>query len=304
MARQSRKLGNGADCHLEVVAVELEPDAVVIQRHSGGKGGTCAHERVEDNSLSQRERCPNDLPHESLWLERRVGGDLPLLLTGRRRRDDIAKRALCGSATKPSGPPLSQVVLDPSFTGFAEQAPRLPLGSRHDRDILKSFMGVLGTVSAPERLDEPDDLPALFETRLHQRQIHKMGKQWIGGNEEVSARDQNPEGPLRKLREKALELPLLRSRQYGESGEGASLATVVGRRDPPDSAPSPAQLLFLWRGVFLETVGRVRHNGVDRSGLPAVHPCEAIAPMEVGICSFGLESNPLKHGGLADLLRK
>ena len=42
--------------HGEVVGIQLDADALVAHRRAGGDGGAGAHERVEHDALSERER--------------------------------------------------------------------------------------------------------------------------------------------------------------------------------------------------------------------------------------------------------
>ena len=63
-----RKLGDGRLRQLEVFRVDLDTDAVETASSGCGNRGAGTHERVQDGAFAHRERCPHDLPHESLGL--------------------------------------------------------------------------------------------------------------------------------------------------------------------------------------------------------------------------------------------
>jgi hypothetical protein len=63
-------------------------------------------------------------------------------------------------------------------------------------------MRVLGSIPAPQRLDEPDNLASLLKAGVNERQIHQMREQWVCGNKDMAAWQQNPKHPLSKRRKK------------------------------------------------------------------------------------------------------
>ena len=88
------------------------------------------------------------------------------------------------------------------------------------------------------------------------------------------------DGPLSEFQEEAAQPLAVFFIQDRETWERAPLATVKGRRNPPDAAVPVAQFCFLFRCVLLQTIRRVGHNGVDGVLRPVVHPRETVAKLQ------------------------
>src|SRR5580700_5955064 len=80
--------------------------------------------------------------------------------------------------------------------------------------------------------------------------------------------------------EEVVNVPAIRFRQNGESRNRTSLTAVVGWWNSPDTAPSVPQLLFLFRGVFLQPIRRIGDNRVDMIRRLSVHPFEAFSVVQ------------------------
>jgi hypothetical protein len=89
--------------------------------------------------------------------------------------------------------------LDPSFTRFPEQPPRLPSGTGHDGHAVEFVVGILRPVTPPKGLHQSYDLATLLKSAFHEREIDEVGKKRIGGDKQVSAGNENAESALREV---------------------------------------------------------------------------------------------------------
>src|SRR5438445_2281034 len=84
-----RELRNCSHCDLEVVGVDLPPNA----RDAAGRGrrdrGSRPHEWIEQNSLTKRQRCTNQSAKKGLWLQRWVTSNLAFESSRRRRVNQV-----------------------------------------------------------------------------------------------------------------------------------------------------------------------------------------------------------------------
>jgi hypothetical protein len=96
----------------------------------------------------------------------------------------------------------------------------------------------------------------------------------------MRTRNHDPKSSSRKTPKKMSKLAEFVVRQNRESRQGAADTPVKCRRNSPNPTLSPAQLLLLRGTVFLETVGRVSHNGMNRVRRLLVHPCETVCKMQ------------------------
>jgi hypothetical protein len=209
----------------------------------------------------------DQLAHEGLGLEGRMRRDFPFSRGRRGGPNDVAERLIIRNPAQSAGVPFAQIVLDAALARLAEQPPRLPGGARHDRDPAELRVRVLRPVAAAQGPDQANDLAALFEPVLHQRRIDKMREQWIGGDEDVAAGNEDPHGVFGKSCKERAQRRTIGAVQDRETGQGASFAAAEGRRNPPNAAAPLAQLLFLDVAVLLQPVGRVGDDRVDGIGL-------------------------------------
>jgi hypothetical protein len=99
-------------------------------------------------------------------------------------------------------------------------------------------MRVLGSIPAAQRLDEPDNLSPLLEAGFEKRQIHQMREQWVCGNKDMAAWQQNPKHPLSKRRKKLPQaFPIFISKD-GKARKRVPFAAVERRRYAPDTTIS------------------------------------------------------------------
>ena len=61
-------------------------------------------------------------------------------------------------------------------------------------------MGILRPVAPAKCLHQPNNLTALLKPGLHERKVNKVRQERIGGDKEVPAGNQDPEGPLCEVR--------------------------------------------------------------------------------------------------------
>ena len=156
-----------------------------------------------------------------------------------------------GNAAETAGFPFPKIVLDPALTGFPEQPPRFPGGTRHDRDSRKLFVGVLRTIASTKRLDKTNDLTPFLEAVFHQGQINQMREQGVGGDQEMAAGNQDAQRSLSEPGEETFQVIMLVVRKNCEAGNGAACATIERGRKSPDSALTLAQLGFFDGREFL-----------------------------------------------------
>src|SRR6266498_465152 len=89
-----------------------------------------------------------------------------------------------GRAARTARAPGAQVVLDAALARLAEQAPRLPAGLRHHRDIWEFGVGVLRAIAAAQRVDHADDLAPFFEAGVDECRVHQMRDERVRRDED------------------------------------------------------------------------------------------------------------------------
>src|SRR5579862_1725862 len=219
-----------------------------------------------------------------------------LLASRRPGFDYVEERLILGNAAQTACTPFSQIVLNPPVARLSEQTPRLPGGPWHHRDMRELLMRVLRAISSAQGLYKADDLPALFEPRLHHRQIDQVRQQRIGSDDGMGARSENANGFPGERRKELLQRRMIVLAQDSEARYGASLAAVEGWRDSPYAAPAGAQLLLFRLGELLQPVGGIgddRMNGICRA---ALHPLERVGVDEIISCTALLALRGLRVG--------
>jgi len=126
-------------------------------------------------------------------------GNTPLFPASRCRGNHVAERNLAGDASEPPSLPFAQIVLDPSFTRFPEQPPRLPSGTGHDGHAIEFVVGILRAVTPPKGLYQSNNLATLLKSAFHERKVNKVREKRIGRDKQVSAGNENAESALREV---------------------------------------------------------------------------------------------------------
>src|SRR5260370_26993963 len=145
---------------------------------------------------------------------------------------------------------------------------------------MKFLVRVFGAISTTQSLYETNDLPTLLESSVHNGEVHVVGKQGICCDHDVTAWYENAYRLFCEACEERTQRGNVGFIQNRESWKRASLATVEGRGNAPDSPAPVAQFRLLDVRVFFEAVGRVCHNRMDRIFFSCLKPFESIC--EVG----------------------
>ena len=132
-------------------------------------------------------------------------------------------------------------------------------------------MCVLRPVASPKGLNKPDDFSALLESGVHQRQISEMREQRAARNEQVAPRNKDLERPCSERCKEGLQVCTIRFRENREAWNGAALASIVGRRNPPNATPPAPKLSFFFWRVFFQT-----HCCPAKNLLQLVMPAESV----------------------------
>ena len=185
------KLWYGLNSYFVILLVHFDPNAAITYRTSCCYCGPSAHKRIKDNPFPQGKGGTNDLPHESLRFQGWMRSNFSLYPPGRSAFDDIPKRLLLRETPQAARLPFTKIILHPTLTGLSKESPRFPTGAGHDGDVLKFFMGILWSITAPESLYEANNLPPFLEDRLLQSNIDEMGEKGVSCNEHVSTGDEN-----------------------------------------------------------------------------------------------------------------
>jgi hypothetical protein len=193
-----------------------------------------------------------------------------------RASDDIAERLFRADPAKPAGLPLAQVILNATLARFSEEPPWFPARSGHDSNVFELVVSVLGAVSAPESLNQANDLTTLLKTAFNEGRVDQVRKKWVRGYEDVPPRNKHPNSARAPLPKELLELSLFIVAENSEARDWSPDAPADGRGDSPNAASSAPELGFLFVGVFFQAVGRIGDDGVDAVGLTVLHPLEAI----------------------------
>src|SRR6266550_1096468 len=114
----------------------------------------------------------------------------PVLLSSRRRSDQVLKWFCWGNASQATRLPFPQIVLHSSFAGFAEKTPRFPTGFRHNGHIREFIMGILGSIPTSQGKNRADYLCSLLKFSLDKAFIDKIRDQRVGCNKDMSSRNQ------------------------------------------------------------------------------------------------------------------
>ncbi len=245
------KSRNGVDGCLKERRIRFDPNALVSHCGGGGDGRSRAHEWVEHDALAERKARPHDLSHKRLRFERRVWSDSSLISSSGSGCNNIGERCIRGKPPKSAGFPFSKIVLDPSFAGLAKDSPGFPTRSRHDGDVGELIMRILGPISPPQGLHQPNDLTALFESRIEKRNINEVGQQRTTCNEKMAARYESMRRFPGEFRKKCLHQCPICGSENREARNRISLTSIERGRNPPDSAAPAAQLSLFFRSVLL-----------------------------------------------------
>jgi len=190
--------------------------------------------------------------------------------------NDVTEGLIVTDSPEPAGLPLPKIVLHATLAGFSEEAPRLPARARHHRHVVELQMSIFRTVASTQCLNQANDFPPLLEADLHHGTVHDVGKKRVGRDEDVSTRHKHMQGLHSPTREEILQRALLCFAENCEARKWPTCTAVECGRHSPHPALSATKFCLLFRGVFLQTIGRVRDNRVNRIGLPLGHPGQAI----------------------------
>jgi len=270
---QSRNCGFG---HGEELGVALNADALIAECCGCGDRRTATHKRIEHNALPERQRSPNNLAHERLWLQRRVRGNVTFWGACWRAPYHVTEGLLVSYTPQASGLPLAQIILHPPFAWSSEKTPWFPAGARHDSHILKLFVCILGPVTAAQRLNQTNNLAPLLEASVHHCKVDQVRKKWVGCNEDVPARHKHSQDGLSPAREELAEVAPLFLAKDSEARNRPAYATIKRWWNPPHATFSPAKLRGLFWRILLEAIRWVRDDCVNRIRFSSRQPGEAV----------------------------
>lgn len=205
-----------------------------------------------------------------------MGSQPPLLPTRRRRLDHVGERLATGQAAQSPRLPSSQVVGYAPLARLAEESPRLPRRTRHDRDVGKLVVRILGSVPPPQGLYKADDFSSLLEASRHECRVHRMREKRVRCNKDVGARHKNAHRFACEATKEAPKIVMILGREDGEAGKGAPDATIEGWGNPPNTTAPVPELCLLRVRVFPQSVGRVGHDGMNALGRSIGHPGKAV----------------------------
>lgn len=86
------QLRDGLPGNLKECRIGFHAYAAVADSDRSRNGRTCSHKRIEHYANSERQRSPHYLPHEGLWLQRRMGCNPPFIGPCGGRGNDVAER--------------------------------------------------------------------------------------------------------------------------------------------------------------------------------------------------------------------
>src|SRR5260370_30453135 len=104
-------------------------------------------------------------------------------------------------------------------------------------------MRICWPVAAAEAMHNTNNFSARLQSCLYERPVDQVRHHRIGGDEHMGARDEHGEQSLTEPPEEIPECHFVSVAQDRESGQRSSLGAVVGRWDPPHTAPSALHLV-------------------------------------------------------------
>lgn len=279
--RECRKPWNRSLCYCEELRVILNADASIADSTSGRDRRSAAHERIEDNPFTKRERGTDDLTHERLRLKRWMGRDFPLGGTCRSATDNVAERSLFSIPSESAGFPLAKIILNTALAWLSEEPPRLPTGPGHDRYPIKLLMSVLGTISAAESLNQANDFPSFLEPGLDHWNVDLVGKKRVRRDEYMPARHKDPKCLRRPASKEVSQLAFFVVVKNGKARQWLASASIERWRYPPYSAVAAPKFSRFFGSILLQSVRGIGDYRVNAVRLSVVQPCEAVPKNEI-----------------------
>gem|GEM_PF-6967725 len=234
-----------------------------------------------------------------MWLETGMRRQLALRLAGRTRRDHVTERPGLARPAETARFPFPQIVLNPAFNRSTIHQPWFPHGTRHYAYFGKLCMCCFGTVTASHRHGQPNEFAAPFQACLAQRIRDHVRNKRIGRDDNMGARHElwrQKSCPHEEERSKVFKLP---RRKRCEPRYRRPYVSIIGRWNPPHAAFPIAKLGLLFCAIFVQPVGRIRHNGVNTVAVPLLDPVEAISMKQCGVVEMEGGAPRLRLGELS-----
>ena len=188
--------------------------------------------------------------------------------------------------------PDAEILPSSTFSGCPEPFPPMVFlktsqGSHIERGITltsrNSSCAPLGRVAASHGHRKANDLASPLKTSLGQRDGDYMGNQRIRSDYHIGAGYQRAMCNPSPNEEELPYLSKLILVQRRKSGKRRSPVTIERGGHAPDATFTGAQFALLFIRVFVQSVGRIRHDGMYRIGTGLVQPGKAIVMVQNGL---------------------
>ena len=247
------------------------PTASAAARVEPGPG-----ERVQDDTLPQWQDSADQLSEKGLRFQARMRCKGTLVLTRRSGLYHVPKRFVLGGAPETAGLPLTQIVLHSPLDGPPEDDPGLPHRTRHHAHLAELLVSGLRPVAAPHGHDQSGDAASALHAGLFQRTCHDMDEEGIRGDNDVRTRDEPGQQEPAPEGEELAQLIALLVGKDGEPRQRGTRMAVEGGRNSPHAPHSLAHLQLLLGSVLMQSVRRVRDDGMNAVVSALLQPGEAV----------------------------